>query len=187
MATKIILLAAGLTDWDQERRIQGGLKIPLNDEGRAQIQVRADELRALKPKIIYTAETLSASQTAELVAKDLKLRTKLMPELNEVGFGLWQGLLIEEVKSRHPKAFKRWLDNPPAVCPPEGEPIERAVERVAKALQTIAKRHHGDTVVVVCPGAAAVLAKCVLTDRPVEKLSLAADNSGSLEVFETGE
>lgn len=185
MATRIVLFAAGMTQWDQERRIQGNLKIPLSDEGRAQVLARSDGLQALKPKLIYSGETHRAAETAELLAQGLKVRTKIVPELNEVGFGLWQGLLVDELKSRHPKAFKRWLDNPPAVCPPEGEPIERATQRIAEAVQTIAKRHQGHTLVVVCPGVAAGLAKCVLTGQPVDKLSLVTDPQAGWEVFET--
>ena len=170
MATQIILFGVGRTDWDDERRIQGNLRVPLNDAGRDEVRARVDELRDAAPAALYTAETLSAVQTAEILAKGLKLAARAQPALNEVGFGLWQGLLVEEVKNRHPKVFKRWLSDPPSVSPPEGEPFEDAFARVANAIGGIAKRHAKETVVVVCPKSVRVMAQCVLTDQAVDRL-----------------
>jgi len=187
MATRIVLLPAGLTDWDVDERIQGDLQVPLSDQGRAQVEAKIDELRALKPKLIYSAETLSAAQTAEVLGERMKLRTKTIPKLNEVGFGMWQGLLIDEVKNRHPKVYKRWLDNPPSVCPPDGEPVSDAKQRISDAIRAITKKHDGETVVVVCPKAASTLAKSVLGGLPAQKLLNGRATDGAWEVFETGE
>ena len=187
MATRIILLPAGQTDWDVNGRIQGDLQVPLNDEGRARVEASIDKLRAFGPKLIYSAETLSAAQTAEVLGKSMKLRTRASAKLNEVGFGLWQGLLIDEVRSRHPKVYKRWLDDPPSVCPPDGEPVGDARQRIADAIRTIAKKHDGDTVIVVCPKAASTLARSVLGGQPAQKLLNGPSTDGSWEVFETGE
>ena len=187
MATRIILLPAGQTDWDVDGRIQGDLQVPLSDKGRAKLEASIEELRSLEPKLIYSAETLSAAQTAEVLGERMKLRAKATAKLNEVGFGLWQGLLIDEVKNRHPKVYKRWLDNPPSVCPPDGEPVNDARQRIAGAIQAIAKKHAGEAVIVVCPKAASTLAKSVLDGQPAQRLLDGASTDGSWEVFETGE
>ena len=35
--------------------------------------------------------------------------------------GLWQGMIIDEVKRKQPKVYKQWQEHPENVCPPEGE------------------------------------------------------------------
>ncbi len=167
MATRIILFSAGETDWDAERRIQGDLEVPLNEKGRAEVLAQAEELRALKPKLIYTAATQSAKQTADALGKALKVKVRQQRGLNAVNFGLWQGLLLDEVDNRHPKVFKRWMAEPASVEPPEGEPFAKARARVAKAIETILKRHDGETIVLVCPRAVKTFAQSLLSRKPV--------------------
>ena len=47
----IFLLRHGETDWNQEQRLQGHMDIPLNQNGRAQINHAAEILSDLHPGI----------------------------------------------------------------------------------------------------------------------------------------
>ena len=187
MATQIILFGVGRTAWDDERRIQGDLQVPLSQAGEDQVKARLEEIREMAPSAIYAPETLSSAQTADILKQGLKVKVRQQAGLNEVGYGLWQGLLVDEVKNRHPKVFKRWVADPPSVSPPEGEPFDHAFARVAKAVHGIVKKHSGETVVLVCPKAIKVIARCVLTGQQVDRLWDEPSQEGAWEVVEVDE
>ena len=187
MTTTLILMAAGRTEWDDARRIQGTLQVPLSDDGQAQVRAESARLVELRPKVVYAGETLCASQTADILGQELNVRVRLVAELGEVGYGQWQGLLIDEIQSRHPKAYRRWLENPLAVCPPDSEPMDAAQQRIEKALRAVVKRHSGQTVVVVCPRTTLALARSWLSGEAVDGPWTGEDRCGTWEVFQAGD
>ena len=65
--------------------------------------------------------------------------------------GLWQGMLVDEVRHKQPKVYKQWQEHPESVGPPEGEIIPEATERVKEALEKLARKHRGETIVLVAP------------------------------------
>ena len=75
-------------------------------------------------------------RTAEIIGKALGLRPKRIDELRNLDQGLWQGLQIDEIKRRNTKLFRQWIEDPRTICPPQGETIEDALERVKTGDQT---------------------------------------------------
>ncbi len=63
-----------------------------------------------------------------LIGAALKLKPKTLERLQNLDHGLWQGMLIEEVKRKQPKVYKQWQEQPENVCPPEGEMLAAAAE-----------------------------------------------------------
>jgi hypothetical protein len=58
-------------------------------------------------------------------------------------------MLIDDVKSKQPRVYKQWVEHPETVCPPEGEPLSAAEERLQDALERIQKKHKSGTVALV--------------------------------------
>ena len=63
-----------------------------------------------------------------------------MQNLNQ---GLWQGMLVEDVRHKQPKVYRQWQEQPENVCPPEGEMLEQADERVRAAMIEAAEASQG--------------------------------------------
>ena len=42
-------------------------------------------------------------------------------------------MLVSDVKRKQPRVYKRWQEQPESVCPPEGEMLGEADERVRAA------------------------------------------------------
>ena len=93
---------------------------------------------------------------------------RTVPELREKNFGTWEGLTDEEIFSRFPDARRgHWGD---------GETPEDVAARVVAALQEIAGRHPGATVLVISHGGPlrAVRLHCsASTDGPIENCHVA--------------
>jgi probable phosphoglycerate mutase len=159
---QLVLLREGLTRWEVEKRLRGRVDVPLTPEGEAEVKQSARELSALTPAVLYHGPDQAARQTAELVKGEVDVPVRELDELAEMNLGLWEGLLAGEVKNRHPRVYRQWLDDPERVAAPEGETIAQGKERVQKLLATVSARHPHDTVVLVVPPFLGALVRWVL-------------------------
>ncbi len=60
-------------------------------------------------------------------------------------------MLIEDVKRKQPKVYRQWQEQPGMICPPEGEMLSEARQRVQTALTKILKKHKEGTIALVIP------------------------------------
>ena len=146
---KILLVRAGKTDYDCQNRIQGTLDLPLSEEGWQQVAELAETLHDHQVEAIYSGPDQASLQTAELVSVALQQKVKSNKQFHNLDLGLWQGMLIDDVKSKQPRVYKQWVEHPETVCPPEGETLTAAEERLRNALAKIEKKHKDGTVAVV--------------------------------------
>ena len=158
--TKLILVRHGETDWNRVNRIQGWLDIPLNEEGIKQAEKLAKELSGMKIKAVYSSPLQRALQTARAVAGEYRLEIKKIPDIKEINFGEWQGLLVSEAKRKYKKLYAQWLHEPLEVTPPGGENLEEVSRRVENACRKIVGNHPRETVCLVTHKVTASLIKC---------------------------
>lgn len=154
---RIVLIRPGATDYDCEERIQGALDIPLNRQGLMEVARTVDELRQWQIEAFYASPGKSAVQTAEVLARDLGVRFKKLDRLQNFNLGLWQGLKIGDVRHKQPKVYRQWQEQPENVCPPEGEMIEQADERISTALSKLLRKHKEGVIALVVPEPLATL------------------------------
>ena len=50
--------------------------------------------------------------------------------MQNLNLGLWQGMQVSEVRHKQPKVYRQWQEQPENVCPPDGEMIEQAEQRI---------------------------------------------------------
>ncbi|HVT29882.1 MAG TPA: histidine phosphatase family protein [Lacipirellulaceae bacterium] len=149
---QILLIRPGATEFDQQRRVQGTLDIPLCEDGRQQVDRLVEELRGQPIEAIYASPCQSADQTAEELARARDLKIKTVDKFQNLNQGLWQGMLVADVKSKQPKVYRQWQEQPETVCPPQGETLSSAKQRVSTALTKLLKKHRTDaTVAIVVP------------------------------------
>lgn len=162
----IYLIRPGETDYDVQNRLQGTLNLPLTDLGVQQVDLMVDQMRACGIDRIYTSPTEPALSTARRVADSLRLPLKVLDTLENVNLGLWQGLCMNEVRTKQPRVFKQWEESPDSVCPPHGEDGEVACKRVAAALKKPLKR--GGSIAIVASEPLASLIECHIQGREPE-------------------
>ncbi len=149
--SQIVLILPGATDYELQGRIHGDLNLPLCPEGQAEVERLGGELKNLGIGVLYTSACQWAVQSAEALGKLLGVKVKKLDHLENLDHGLWQGMLIEEVKQKQPKVYRQWQEQPESVCPPEGETIDHARERVAAALAKMLKKHKEGVVGLIVP------------------------------------
>lgn len=151
MPDTLIILRSGATDYDVQGRIRGAIDLPLAPAGIAEAEEAARQLEPLRPAAVYTASERCAVETGRIVAAAVALRPRVVKDLTNLDLGLWQGLLVEDIRQRQPRLYRQWQDNPWAIAPPEGELLEQACERVEAALERLVRRHASGAVGLVVP------------------------------------
>ena len=96
MTTRICFIRHGETDWNVDKRIQGQTDIPLNETGRAQALAMAFNAAHHNFDAIYSSDLMRARDTAKMLAARRGLDIKILPQLRERHFGIFQGLTAAE-------------------------------------------------------------------------------------------
>ena len=131
-----------------EGRIQGQSDIPLSDFGRRQGEAIAAALAELPIGAIYASPLLRALETAQIVARRLKLPITIDPRLKEIHIGVFQNRLRSEVAELYPEAFARWTAGEPDYAVPGGESRRSLQERGAAAFREIAAAGHQHAAII---------------------------------------
>ena len=183
---KIALILPGATDYVSQGRIQGSLDMPLNGEGIGEAQRLAGELKPAALEVLYTSDSEPSVETATIISTALGLKLKKLDKLGNINHGLWQGLLMDDVKRKQPKVYRQWQDQPESVCPPEGETVAEARERVQAALAKITKKHKTGVVGMVVPEPLASVVRVHLGAGELGDLCRASAAHGQWELISVG-
>ncbi|UCE58499.1 MAG: histidine phosphatase family protein [Phycisphaerales bacterium] len=166
----LILIPWSETEWSPAGRIISRTSVPLTKVGREQSASWGTSMVPLGVNTVYSGEEQSGGETARLIAERCGARHKIEKSLAEVDAGLWTGLTFDELKRRDPKVFKRWCEDPTSVCPPEGEDLVKASERLRGSLAAVAKKHGDRNVVVVIGPVAFGVTRCVIESVALGKV-----------------
>ncbi|NEQ47921.1 MAG: histidine phosphatase family protein [Leptolyngbya sp. SIOISBB] len=143
---RLLLVRHGETEWNRQKRFQGQIDIPLNDNGKRQGGQAAEFLKAVKIDAAVSSSLSRPKETAELILQhhpDVPLDTT--DGLKEIGHGEWEGLYEHEIESGYPGMLKQWQDQPETVQMPGegGENLEQVWERAISTWNAIVAQYSG--------------------------------------------
>jgi probable phosphoglycerate mutase len=152
--TTVLLLRHGVTDWNEERRIQGWGPVPLNATGREQARAAGEHLAAEYSVDRVVASDLQRTvEAAEEVAGAVDASLETAREWRERGFGVYQGLLYDEVFEHHPEHDATSGVVALDATPETGESMLDLQQRVLSGWEQLLNENApDDTVVVVTHG-----------------------------------
>ena len=162
----VILIRAGFTDYDEHHRVLGTLDMPVNERGVAQIRQITQELQSkgIRLQAILTSPDDPACTTAHAIAEAQGgVKVKELDELKNVNQGLWQGLPESDIRKRFPRLFRSGKEDVTAICPPEGETLSDACQRLERVLSKAMRKY--DVLAVVAPEPLATVIRCTLQHR----------------------
>lgn len=174
---KFYLLRHGQTRWNIEGKIQGKTDIPLNEAGLSQAGFLAAAMEGCGAKALYSSPLLRARQTAEEVAEKTGLTVRVLPELQEVDFGLWEGNNWAFIGQNYPEDYKKWEINPAGTTPTGGEDRRSCQERIRNAVEQVIKESAGGDVIIVAHGGILVYIISYLLRNQSEKREIIVKNA----------
>ena len=170
--TKLILdvFRCGETDWERDQRLLGASNLPLSDRGRAAVAHEAGRLGGRRIATIYAPEDDAAAETATMLARAARARTKSSVDLADPSLGLYEGLHETAFAERYPRRWKQWQEDPLALAPPEGEPLAAARARLLLTAVKLLRKTRATTIGMVLHPIALGFLRCSLASRPTKDL-----------------
>lgn len=185
--TRIVLIHAGPTPWDQEDRLVGNHPLPLTEEGRETIRQTVSALKHPLTEVYRFKKNEACEQAARIIAAPFELRPRDSSALDEVNLGLWQGLTRTEWRYRYPKVVEQWRENPLSVKPPEGESLGEAIERLRGGLGRILRRNRGVTIALALRPYAMQIMLGLLRREDAFAIAGHANGIAAMETVEIGD
>ncbi len=157
---KLYIVRHGETEWNVIKRFQGQLNTPLTEKGMEKLRKTGKKLENVLFDEVYTSELGRTVASAEIILnenrgyKNKKRELKKLAELNEVYFGIWQGLTYEEVFLKYPEEGNNYFYNVKNYKAEnvEAEKLEDALERFLKGINKILDSHESGNILVVTHG-----------------------------------
>ena len=151
MADSLVVIRSGATEYDLHGRIRGRLSIPLPAAGIAETHAAADLLAVSLPTALYTSTAACALHASRIIGQATRLAPRRLNGLENLDQGLWEGMLVADIRRRQPRLYRQWQENPWAVSPPDGELLDDACDRVATALERLLRRHAAGRIALIVP------------------------------------
>ena len=146
----IILVRHGQTEWNRVERFRGRADVTLNETGLSQAEATGQRVAAeWTPSAVYSSLLSRAVMTAEAIARHFDLPVQVHPGLADIDYGEWQGLTPDEVRERWPAALHAWYKEPETARIPGGETLAGLRARGMSAVNELAAKHAGQTIVLV--------------------------------------
>ena len=102
---KLIIVRHGQTQMNADGLFFGKLDPELTDLGKEQAQSAREKLKAFNYDNIYSSDLKRASQTADIV-NYLNKEIIYDSRLQEINFGIFEGLTYSEIKEKYPEDCK---------------------------------------------------------------------------------
>ena len=157
---KLYIVRHGETEWNVIKRFQGQLNTPLTEKGIKKLKETGKNLENVLFEEVYTSKLERTVKSAEIILnenrgyKNKKMELKRLAELNEVYFGVWQGLTYEEVFLKYPEEANNYFYNVKNYKAEnvEAENLKDALERFLKGINKILDSHESGNILVVTHG-----------------------------------
>lgn len=139
MTCTVVLARHGFTYWNAQRKMQGQVNIPLNDEGRLQAQKLHRDLEGMKFDVCYSSPLSRAVETARIALGNEGVPIIKDERLLEHAYGLLEGRSYRHTPwyyflspaynyHYHPERYK---------APIGGETFEQVYERAQSFLDDV--------------------------------------------------
>ena len=149
--TKLAIVRHGESRLNLEHRIQGQF-----DEDNGLTQAGVVQAQAIAPRLtrgafaaLYSSDLTRACQTAEAIANGTGHTILTDQRFRERHFGIFQRRTWAEIRARYPKELNQFRTSGPDYAIPDGESWRQCFDRVVCCLEEIARKHSGESVIVV--------------------------------------
>ena len=149
MANTFYIVRHGQTNWNILGKTQGHGNSDLTPKGENQALELSKAIKEYPIDYIYSSDLGRAVQTAEIIGSTIGVDIIQTPSLREMGFGDWEGLLIEEIKKDHAKTYETWRNQPHLVNIPNGETLHIIKDRVDAFIKELNEKYDNKHILLV--------------------------------------
>ena len=133
---KLILIRHGQTEMNAQNLYFGKLNPPLNDLGIEQSYMAKEKLSNIAYDCIYSSPLERTKETAE-ICNYLDKEIIYDSRLEEINFGIFEGLTFKEISEQYPNEVKEMERNWKSFNYITGESLEELYQRAVSFLETL--------------------------------------------------
>ena len=133
---KLILIRHGQTEMNAQNLYFGKLNPPLNDLGIEQSYMAKEKLSNIAYDCIYSSPLERTKETAE-ICNYLDKEIIYDSRLEEINFGIFEGLTFKEISEQYPNEVKEMEKNWKSFNYITGESLEELYQRAVSFLETL--------------------------------------------------
>ena len=138
------------TTGNYENKFVGFTEVEYTERGKKQFVQLTDALKELKVDQIYSSPISRALKIAKKVGEDTLTDVKVIDELSEMNFGIFEGLHFTDILNDHAEHWEEWQKDYLNFTIPSGESLQSFHHRVTTFIDTI-KNEEGSCM-IVCHG-----------------------------------
>lgn len=131
-APLLVLVRHGQSEWNKTQRFTGWEDVGLSEQGIAECDHAANQLKGIPFHVSYTSKLIRAQHTMRLISEKIGLNAPIIEaqELNERHYGDLQGMNKDEARAKFgDEQVLKWRRGY-ADRPPGGESLEDTCNRV---------------------------------------------------------
>lgn len=147
--TKIFLIRHGESQQNSDDVLSGRQDIPLSEEGKRQCQVLAKYFASIPIDLVIATPLQRSIDTASLIFPGAEKKIEISDALIEIDYGSYDGLQRAAYENTEDTIIQQWLSSPANLTFPGGDNVTAHAEKVMKALNFIASKNDGKTIVCV--------------------------------------
>ena len=182
--SEIYLIRHGEITQSSPRRFVGQSDLPLTDHGRKQMRQVAEYLGGKGVSRLLCSPLSRCVESAGIVGLALGLRPELVPDLREIGLGVWEGLTVDEVRERFPGDYEARGRDLAGFRPAGGESFTDVERRAWAAFAAVSKSNSPQA--IVAHGGVNRVLLCRILGMPLENLFRLGQDYACVNVVRTG-
>lgn len=184
---KLILVRHAETEWNLEGIIQGRSDSSLTCRGLRETSVLLAALSASEYQVerVFASPIGRAWQMGQSLAEYFCCSLTAEPALKEQAFGQFEGMPLELLRQKHPNDANALFRLDAEYCPPGGESLAHASQRVIRFLQNLedTSSHH-QTICIVSHGHVSQGILAILKEGTVNNFPRYAHPNASYSVID---
>jgi len=181
---KIYIARHGETAWNVEGKIQGRSDPDLTPNGVAQSLALLEQLKDRPILAIYTSTLQRSIRTAQPIAKFLNLPIQKQPELDEIAFGIMEGVQVSSLNEELKKEWERFKEDRFAYHIPGAENFTDVANRLRPFKEKILRDHAGQEILVIGHMIVNRFLIGMLLEYPLEEIQRTEQHNGFVYLVE---
>lgn len=184
MRNTFYIVRHGQTNWNILGKTQGHGNSDLTDKGIEQANELASVITKYPIDHIYSSDLGRAVETAEILGNTLNIEVNKTQALREMGFGVWEGLLQDEIKKDYSDVFDTWRNQPHLVDIPGGETLHIIKDRVNEFLSELNEKYSDKHILLVTHSVTVRVMLLSFLGSPMENIYRIKQDNTALNIVE---
>ena len=171
MKTTLLFVRHGQSIANENGIFAGHLDVPLSELGQKQaVELKDYLLSRYKIDAIYSSDLSRAYTTVLPTAEAIKIPIQKDTALREIDGGKWEGMLQKEIAVEYPQDYAVWHNNTGLSRCTGGESMQEVQSRGIAAVERIANKHLGQTVLIATHAGFLRAMQCYWQKLPLSKM-----------------